>query len=293
MKANVTCISCIIKKQEQRIRRFPDEEKKSAYMHDLLKLLYEHGREESAPWLSMEANKIYERYFVEDVDYRALKHKYNQLMLSQEKALEAQIRESQDAIRTCIKYVCAGNYIDFSAVDNVNENMLEQLLIKAASESVPEETYQKFLSDLEQAHHLLYITDNCGEIVLDKLFIRLLQEIYPYLEMTVLVRGEDVLNDATLEDAKEVGLFDIVRCIGNGCGMPGTVVKDVSAEAKAAIGQADVIISKGQGNFESLYGSGLNPYYLFLCKCELFVRRFGLKQYASVFAKEEDIVIQF
>lgn len=293
MKANPTCISCIVKKQEQRIRKFSDEEKKSAYIHEVLKILYDHGREESAPWLSMAVNDIYRRYFDEDVDYRALKHKYNQLMLAQEKMLDDKIRQSKDAIRTCIKYVCAGNYIDFSAVDNVNENMLEQLLNKADTEVVPEETYQKFLRDLEQADHLLYITDNCGEIVLDKLFIRLLQEKYQELEVTVLVRGKDVLNDATLEDAAEVGLFDVARCIGNGSGMPGTDRKELSTEALEVFAQADVIISKGQGNFESLYGSGYNPYYLFLCKCELFVRRFGLKQYASVFAKEEDIVIQF
>ena len=74
--------------------------------------------------------------------------------------------------------------------------------------------------------------------------------------------------------------------------MPGTVMKELSGEARDALLGADVVIAKGQGNFESLFGSGLNPYYLFLCKCELFVRRFGLPQYASVFAKEEDIEIR-
>lgn len=86
-----------------------------------------------------------------------------------------------------------------------------------------------------------------------------------------------------------VYLTDIVPCIGNGNAAPGTVIKRLSEEAKRALFSADVIISKGQGNFESLYGEGLNPYYLFLCKCELFVQRFGLARYESVFAREERI----
>lgn len=86
-----------------------------------------------------------------------------------------------------------------------------------------------------------------------------------------------------------VYLTDIVPCIGNGNAAPGTVIKRLSEEARKALFSADVIISKGQGNFESLYGEGLNPYYLFLCKCELFVQRFGLARYESVFAREERI----
>ncbi|MBO5387572.1 MAG: DUF89 family protein, partial [Lachnospiraceae bacterium] len=132
-------------------------------------------------------------------------------------------------------------------------------------------------------------TDNCGEILLDKIFIKCIEDKYPKLKITVIVRGQNVINDATIEDAKQVGLTDIVTCIGNGNGAPGTVIKLLSEEAKQALFEADMIISKGQGNFESLFAEGLNPYYIFLCKCELFVRRFGLKQYESVFMKEERI----
>lgn len=291
MTANVTCISCILKKQEQRIRSCADEKKKSDYMHEILGLLYEHGREESAPWLSMKADELYRAYFGEAVDYRSLKHKYNRLMLAQEDELEKKVRESEDALYTCIKYVCAGNYIDFGALDDVREDVLTRILKKAADETISEQTYEKFQRDLCAANRLVYITDNCGEIVLDKLFIRLLKERYPNLSLTVLLRGREVINDATLEDATEVGLDRVARCIGNGSGVPGTVFRELSDEAKELLRGADVVISKGQGNFESLYASGWNPYYLFLCKCELFVRRFGLPQYASVFAKEEDIVI--
>ena len=109
--------------------------------------------------------------------------------------------------------------------------------------------------------------------------------------MTAIVRGEDIINDATIQDAREVGLTEVVTCIGNGNAAPGTIVAQLSEQAKEILYSADIIISKGQGNFESLYGENLNPYYLFLCKCELFVNRFGMKQYQSVFVREARIEI--
>lgn len=289
MRANSMCISCILKKQEKLIRDFSDEDKKLQYINRVLEILHEHGQTESSPWLAEKINQLYEECWGEGEDYTVTKQRYNQLLLSKEKEILSCINNSNDCIRECIKYVSAGNYIDFSAVDNVNEHTLDELLQKVNEENISEIEYFNFKRDLEQAKKLVYLTDNCGEILLDKIFIKCIEDQYPKLKITVIVRGQNVINDATIEDAKQVGLTDIVTCIGNGNGAPGTVIKLLSEEAKQALLEADMIISKGQGNFESLFGEGLNPYYIFLCKCELFVRRFGLKQYESVFMKEERI----
>ena len=289
MHANSMCVSCLIAKQEKRIRQYSDENKKSEYMHQLLEILYKYGQSESAPWIAEQIDQLYENFWGSAEDYTPLKRKYNTLLLDKESEIEQRIRESDDSIKTCIKYVCAANYIDFSAVENVDEQTCEKLLDKAERELIQEEEYLNFRNDLEKAKKLVYLTDNCGEIVLDKLFIRFLKERYPHLKITAIVRGKNVINDATLEDAEEVGLTDVVLCIGNGNGAPGTVFKRLSEESKKVLLEADLIISKGQGNFESLFGEGINPYYLFLCKCELFVNRFGLQQYGSIFMKEERI----
>ena len=174
-------------------------------------------------------------------------------------------------------------------IENVNKEVLASLLEKASLEQVPEDEFREFRSDLKRAETLVYLTDNCGEIVLDKLFIRHLKKEFPRLQITAMVRGSDVLNDATMEDAEATGLTALVPCIGNGSSAPGTVLKNLSSDARRLLLDADMIIAKGQGNFESLYGEGLNPYYFFLCKCELFVQRFGLKQFAPVFAREDRI----
>lgn len=289
MKANAMCMSCMIAKQEKLIRSFRDEEKKTEYMHQVLEILYKYGCFESSPWLAEQINELYECFWGESEDYTLIKQQYNRLLLEREMEIERHIRESKEPIEECIKYVCAANYIDFSAVENVNEKTFEKLLEKAGGENVPQEEYRQFKTDLEQAETLVYLIDNCGEIVLDKVFMKFMKEYYPQLKITAIVRGKDVLNDATMEDAREVGLTELVPCIGNENGAPGTVLKRFGKEAKQLLSDADLIISKGQGNFEGLFGEGLNPYYLFLCKCELFVRRFGLEQYQSVFAREERV----
>lgn len=293
MHAGSMCISCILSKEEQSIRQFPDEERKSEYMHLVLEVLYQYGRIESSPGLTERLARLYRDFWGEDRDYTAQKHQYNQLLLQMEKKLEQKIQNATEPLKECIKYVCAANYIDFSAVEHVNEDTLEELLENAVGQNVPEEEYQTFRTDLENARTLVYLTDNCGEIVLDKLFIKQIKEIFPGLNITAMVRGGDVINDATLVDAKEVGLTEIVPCMGNGNAAPGTIVGRLSEEARETLFHADVIISKGQGNFESLYGEKLNPYYLFLCKCELFVYRFQMEQYKSVFVREERMKIKY
>ena len=290
MKANSMCISCILSRQEKKIRSFEDEQKKSEYMNQVLKILYENGQTESAPWMAEKINRLYEKYWGPLEDYTDIKHEYNMLLLDKEADMEQKIKMADDPLVECIKYVCAGNYIDFTGVENVNMNTFEELLKKAEEESVCEEEYQKFRDDLASAKTLAYLTDNCGEIVLDKIFIRHIKEAYPDLNITVIVRGENVINDATMTDAEEVGLTEMVTCIGNGNAAPSTILNRLSDEAKRVLDDADVIISKGQGNFEGFCGEGYNPYFFFLCKCPLFLHRFKHPQFTSVFAKEERLM---
>lgn len=292
MHAGSMCISCILSKEEQSIRQFPDEERKSEYMHRVLEILYQYGQTESSPGLTERLERLYRDFWGETKDYAAQKQQYNQLLLHMEPKIEQKIKQSADSMKECIKYVCAANYIDFSAVDNVNEDTLEELLEHALEQEISEEEYRTFRADLENAGSLVYLADNCGEIVLDKIFIKNIKETFPHLQITVIVRGSEVINDATMQDAREVGLTEIVPCIGNGNAAPGTIVRRLSEESRQLLYGADMIISKGQGNFESLYGENLNPYYLFLCKCELFVRRFQMKQYESVFVREERMKIK-
>lgn len=108
--------------------------------------------------------------------------------------------------------------------------------------------WDNFLDCCKTSEKFLLIADNCGEIVLDKLFLEQLHYTYPQLSLTVMVRGGEVLNDATMADAAYVNIDQIATVISNGTSVGGTIYEMISDEAKAAIDKADIILAKGQGN---------------------------------------------
>jgi uncharacterized protein with ATP-grasp and redox domains len=217
--------------------------------------------------------------------YEEEKHIYNQAVLDMEEEIQQHIDAAPDKLRRALQYAMTGNYIDFGMAAGVSRQKLHEL-IDAAGDIELGSDYDAFKKDLAHARSLVFLHDNCGEIVFDKMCIAKIKALYPAIKITSIVRGAPALNDVTLEDAKEVGLTEIVDVIGNGSAAPGTLLNRISAEAKALIDAADMIISKGMGNYETMEGCGLNVYYLLLCKCERFARKFGQKLFSSVFARE-------
>ena len=123
---------------------------------------------------------------------------------------------------------------------------------------------------------------------MDKLLIGQLKALYPQMELTVIVRGGEVLNDATVEDAVQVGLTELVPVIDNGNSIAGTWMDEVSAQARHVMEDADLILAKGQANYETLRGCGMNIYYIFLCKCEMFARMFQVPRFSGMLLKERE-----
>ena len=289
MKINSFCMSCLVQAQARNIQKFEDEEKKSRYMRELFKLLLDSDPELSAPALLEPVTKLYESYWGSQEGFQAEKKYFNDFLLSMEEQLEKKIRSTKDPLATALCYARLGNYIDLSALSDVSTEKLLELFAKAEEESLDAEEYQHFLQDLKHGEYLVYLTDNCGEVVLDKLVIKLLKEQYPKLRIEVLVRGIPVTNDVDIEDAEYVGLTKLVPVFGNGSGIAGTELSKISREAREKLERADVIIAKGQGNFETIHTCGLNIYYLFLCKCDWFMQRFHAKHLQGMFVNETRI----
>lgn len=289
MKINSFCMSCLVQAQARNIQKFEDEEKKSRYMREIFKLLLDSDPELSAPALLEPVTKLYESYWGSQEGFQAEKKSFNDFLLSMEEELEKKIRSTKDPLATALCYARLGNYIDLSALSDVSTEKLLELFAKAEEESLDAEEYQHFLQDLKHGEYLVYLTDNCGEVVLDKLVIKLLKEQYPKLRIEVLVRGIPVTNDVDIEDAEYVGLTKFVPVFGNGSGIAGTELSKISQEAREKLERADVIISKGQGNFETIHTCGLNIYYLFLCKCDWFMQRFHAKHLQGMFVNETRI----
>ena len=242
---------------------------------------------EATPQISEKMNALRQEIFGSVVDYTEIKKHYNQLMLDYFPYMVEKVDAAENHLKMAIQYAMVGNYIDFGALENVNEQELKEKLDEAVNIHLDAQMLDTFQEDIIHAKRLVYFTDNCGEIVTDKLLISVLREINPNLYITVIVRGKPVLNDATLEDAKHIHMEDVAqKVIGNGTGLSGNVIGAISQEAMTEVENADLLISKGQGNYEGLSGCGLNIYYLFLCKCEMFMRRFGVEQFTGIMTRE-------
>lgn len=280
------CIRCMLDKQ---LAMCPDDtptETRLEYMQKILALAAGARREQGAPILLQEFHQLQYDMFGISRDFSQTKSYFNALLMKREEEMWKRIEASSQPIEAAIQYAMIGNYIDFSAKHKVEEKQLDELLDSASSYVVAKDVYQALLEDLQKGKKLVYLVDNCGEIVMDKLLICAIQKAFPSLEITVLVRGAPVSNDATMEDAAQVGLTEIVRVIGNGTGIAGTSLEHLCEEAKKAVDEADVILSKGQGNFETLNGCGLNVYYVFMCKCDMFAKRFQVPRFSGILVND-------
>lgn len=183
--------------------------------------------------------------------YAEIKQKSNLLSLDYAESLQEKIDTSVSPFETGLQIAVAGNIIDFGARDHTSLDLDKELRSLA---TVPFGRYDlvAFRKSLKTASTLLYLCDNSGEIVFDMLFIKQLQREYPDLEIVAALRDKPIINDATLADAKTVGLDRLVTTISSGSIYPGTILTETTDEFQNIYASADVILSKGQGNFETL-----------------------------------------
>lgn len=289
IRLKAECMSCLTKKYMDKYPANATEEQKVEFSRRVLKLISEAPLSLSAPVLVRSINDIRREMFDYEDEFVEEKAHFNELMLEWEEEIAGWIEASKEPLQLALQLAMTGNYIDFGAVKSVEEDYLSNALRNADKRKVDEKTFAALQEDLAKAKHLVYLTDNCGEIVLDKLFIREIMKQYPQLKITTIVRGGAVLNDAQLEDAKQIGLTELVAVLDNGNNIAGTWLEEVALPAKQRIEEADVILAKGQANFETLRGCGLNVYYIFLCKCEMFARQFEVEKFTGMLVNEKKL----
>ena len=281
------CMKCILDKNLEKYPENTSEKEKVTYYQKLLKILAEAKMNTSAPVIVRDITVLQEEMFGMKDEYSEVKYHFNNVMLSYEDGIRAKIMQQEDPLKLAIAYAMVGNYIDFGAMQHVDEKALAQMLDNAVNIELDKEQYDRLKEDLKTGKKLVYLTDNCGEIVMDKLLMETIKKLYPQMDITVLVRGGAVLNEATMTDACQVGLPQIVTVMGNGTQIAGTCLEEISEEAKAVFDAADLVISKGQGNFESLRKCGENIYYMFLCKCEMFARIFDVPEFTGILVNDQ------
>lgn len=189
----------------------------------------------------------------------ALKQQSNDLGLSLRPRVEELIHQGDDPLYRAILFAMAGNIIDYGSQQHFD---LEATLRHCLQSRPVIDAYETLRQELVRAKTILYLADNCGEIVFDGVLIDHLPG-----EVTMAVKEGPIINDATMEDALACGLGQKCRIISNGTSCSGTPLKGCSEEFQELFVQADVVISKGQGNFETLSESQRPIYHLLTVKC--------------------------
>ncbi|MFX0070762.1 MAG: DUF89 domain-containing protein [Candidatus Hermodarchaeota archaeon] len=222
--------------------------------------------------------------------YSQLKEKYNQLALTYYDDIKNLVENSEDPLFEAIAAAALGNTIDFATQHNID---LINDIKHFSSENFKINDYNLFKISLEHVNknkgHLLILGDNCGEIVFDKLLVETIKKYHPDLEIIVSVRSIPIINDATMEDAKLIGLTDIVKVI-EASPIPGIQLSTATEEFKKYFYDKNgMILSKGQGNFETLFKTNIpdkDLYYLLKAKCNLMERIFKVKIGSLIFKKK-------
>ena len=284
---NSLCVECHFRKRLALARELGTEEQAMTFARKVMQVLQDAPPEMDSTWLGSISDRLMQEMYGIDPDrLKAEKEFSNRFVLERLDAICRRIQAAPDPVYAALQFAVLGNYLDFSALQGeVSFDALETMLDSAQEIALDSDSYSDFCRDLAQKKKLLYITDNAGEIVFDRVLAEQLKQVYPHLDITFCVRGKPVSNDATREDAEAAGITFPV--IDNGTAIGGTVLRFAGDALKQALEQADVIIAKGMGNTESLFGCGYNVYYAFLVKCERFIEFFGKPKLTPMFIKDK------
>jgi uncharacterized protein with ATP-grasp and redox domains len=271
MKTALDCVPCLIRQSLDASRAVTDDPAvHEQVVRDMLQWAADANTGQSPVELGQRLHRRLRAITGVGDAYRAEKDRHNRMVMRLLPELRERIDASDDPFGLAVKLAIAGNVIDLGVRGHVAEDDLRASVDQALEEPVFG-LVEDLRRDIERAEHILYLADNCGEIVFD----RLLVEHLPTERVTVAVRGEPILNDATLEDARTVGLTDLVEVIDNGSDAPGTLLEDCSPEFRRRFAEADLIIAKGQGNYESLNEVSAPVYFLFKVKCTVVAEHIG------------------
>ena len=276
MKIGPDCIPCILKMCLGFIRKTGlDSSEEFKLFNDVMQIPSLKGEDwtVTSPDVIEKVMQITYDMLGDKDPLRKEKADLNQYLLDRYEVYETMVHKARDPLKIAVHLAILGNSIDIMLSDDFSH--LQSTIRDKMKHPLPEEKYQQLKQQLANTRRLIYFGDNAGEIVLDKLLISTLKELYD-LEITFVVRSMPTLNDVTLKEARDVKMNEVARVLGNGIEgpFPGTRVSRCSREIQDLFKEADLVISKGGGNFDSLdedkkrYGQKIS--FLFLSKCYLY-----------------------
>ncbi|MFV0395463.1 MAG: damage-control phosphatase ARMT1 family protein [Coprobacillaceae bacterium] len=279
MELQTECLSCNVQQVLKVTKNITiSKDKQKEIMSSVLSFLSQVDYQLCNPEVMKLTWDIICDYTSNEDPYKEIKERYNLEMLKLYDTLYKIIENSKNPFSTAMKMAILGNIIDFSANHGTPITKIKELLFNAENTELSINHSTQLQIQLLKAKTVVYIGDNCGEIVLDKLFIATMKKLYS-CKVYYVVRQKPIINDVTIKDANMVEMEEVATVLSSGDSSLGLVLHHASKEFQALFHQADVIIAKGQGNFEGLQEiKKKNMFHLFMVKCEVMERIINTKK---------------
>jgi len=271
MRTYLDCLPCFVRQTLEAVRFVTDDEAVHAeVLRQILLAASEMDLGMAPPAMGQRIHRLIREVTGNADPYRQVKERFNRLALTLYPDLKRRVAASADPLETAVRLAIAGNIIDFGVSASVSE--------PAVRETIERSLREPLIGDVEGlrraaagADEVLYLTDNAGEIVFDRLLIETLDAD----NLAVGVKSEPVINDATAEDALAAGLTERWEVIENGSDAPGTLLETCSPEFLDRFERADAVIAKGQGNYETLSDAPRPVFFILMVKCPVIARDIG------------------
>ncbi len=269
MKTSFDCVPCFIRQVIAVSRQLTDDAGlQERILRKALQTMAEMELRQPPPVVSGRIYRMVRDLSGNPDPYREVKENCNRIALGLYEGLKQRVAADPDPFAMAVRLAIAGNIIDFGVPGAFNEADLDHTIQHALTAPLDTGLIRQLEEAADQARHILYLGDNAGEIVFDRLLIELL----PREKLTYVVRGGPIINDITMTDAEQAGMTRLVEVIDNGAEMPGTALEHCSESFRARFAGADLVIAKGQGNYETLEDVEKNIFFLLKVKCAIVSR---------------------
>lgn len=281
MKTYLDCIPCFFK-QALEAARLAGASKRTQkrIINKLAEIIPKFPLSSSPPEMGRVIYGLVKKETGKDDPYKKIKAKSNKLALALYGKLKKKVSSSRDRLLTALELAIAGNIIDYGAKNSLDVDKELKKILNEEDEAIKKQNkatfnYPEFKHALKDAKTILYLADNAGETVFDRIFIEEIKRLDKDKKIVYAVKEKPIINDALIEDARTCGIDKVAKIISSGLDVPGTVLSLCSKEFLKLYKKADIIISKGQGNFEALSDKGRPLYFLFIAKCSVIAKDVG------------------
>jgi len=281
MKTEIECFPCFLRQTVIALRQLDSlqDDLRQELLHEVLSIIQKVDMNKPPAYLTTFIHRtIRDRLGMDP--FKKIKSDYNMIAMELYPELKEKVLSSRDPLWTAARLAIAGNIIDFGLFTSID---ISKSVESALKETIAVDHYDSFKNAVLETDTILYLLDNSGEIVFDKLLIEEL--LRNGKKVKAVVKGSPVLNDVTIDDACQTHMTELCEVVDNGSDAIDTILEWTSPEFQAHFQSADLIISKGQGNFETIAGNGKRTYFLFQSKCEVVSKDLGLSSGSMLLKK--------